>query len=243
MLYVAMTGARETMTAQAALSNNLANLSTPGFKADLAQFRSMPVFGDGFPSRVYAMTERPGVDLEPGPLRATGRDLDVAVSGDGWIAVVAPDGTEAYTRAGDMYLSANGLLHTGAGHLVLGNGGPISVPPAEKVEIGGDGTITIRPLGQAPNALTELDRIKLVRPAAGDLIKGEDGLMRTRDAVPAPADAGVTMVTGALEGSNVNAVGALVDLIAMSRQFEMQVKLMHVAEDDDAATARMMQLV
>ena len=242
MLYVAMTGARETMTAQAVLSNNLANLSTTGFKADLAQFRSMPVFGPGEPTRVFAMAERPGTDFNPGPVQSTGRDLDVVVTGEGWIAVLAADGSEAYTRAGDLRLGPNGLLETGAGYLVLGNGGPISVPPAETLSIGADGTITVRPLGQAANALTELDRIRLVNPPRDNLVKGEDGLMRTRDGAPAPVDASVTVASGALEGSNVNAVAALVDLIAMSRQYEMQIRMMRTAQGDDEASTKMMQL-
>ena len=242
MLYVAMTGARETMTAQAVLSNNLANISTAGFKADLSQFRSMPVFGPGEPTRVYAMSERPSTDFNPGAIRTTGRDLDVAVNRDGWIAVLGSDGTEAYTRAGDLRLGPNGLLETGAGYLVLGNGGPISVPPAETLTIGSDGTITIRPLGQAANALTQLDRIRLVNPAHANLLKGEDGLMRTKDATVAPADASVTVTSGALEGSNVNAVGALVDLIALSRKFEMQIRVMTTAEGDDEASTQMMRL-
>ena len=243
MLYVAMTGARELMIAQAAISNNLANVSTPGFKADFAQQRAMPLFGEGYDSRVFAMTERPATDFAQGPLQTTGRELDLAISGDGWMAVQAPDGSEAYTRAGDLRLSPLGLLVTGAGHPVIGDGGPITVPPAEKIEIGNDGTISLRPLGQSAEALVVLDRIKLVRPDVTSLEKGEDGLIRIKDGGgPAEADAQVRLVSGTLEHSNVNMVDALVDMIDNARRYELQVKLMRTSEEDDAAASQLLRL-
>ncbi|MCP3671677.1 MAG: flagellar hook-basal body complex protein, partial [Gammaproteobacteria bacterium] len=165
MLYVAMSGAKETLLAQAANSNNLANATTTGFLADLQQFRSMPVFGDGHPTRVYALSERPATDFKSGAIVQTGRELDVALNGKGWITVQAPDGSEAYTRRGDLKLDANGLLTTGNGLPVTGNGGPIAIPPAEKIDIAPDGTISIRPLGQAVNELAIVDQIRMVNPA------------------------------------------------------------------------------
>ena len=198
MIYLSMAGAEQTLIEQSMNSQNLANISTPGFKADLMQARSMPVFGDGLATRVYAMTERPTIDFDSGPIMTTGRDLDVAVNGDGWIAVQAPDGTEALSRAGDFRISGNGLLTTGAGHPVLGNGGPIAIPAVQKIEIGSDGTISVRPLGQEANALAELDRIKLVNPPLEDLVKGEDGLIRVAGGGASQPDAGVGLVSGAL---------------------------------------------
>jgi flagellar basal-body rod protein FlgF len=243
MLYLAMSSAKQTMVAQAATTNNLANVSTTGFKADLEQFRSMPVYGEGMPSRVYAMSERPGIDTTPGPIATTGRDLDVAIQGEGWLAVQAPDGGEAYTRAGDLRLDANGLLTTGAGHPVLGNNGaPIVVPPAESIQIGGDGTISIRPIGQGANVLAEVERIKLANPAAENLTKGEDGLIRLKEGGAAPADAAVRLVSGALEGSNVSTVEAMVKMIELQRQYEMQVKMMSTAKDNDAASNKLLQM-
>lgn len=240
MLYLAMTAAKQTMTAQSVNNNNLANLSTTAFKEDLAQFRSMPVFGEGVPSRVYAMTERPGVNTDPGPLNRTGRDLDVAIRDQGWIAVQAPDGNEAYTRAGDLRINDSGLVVNGAGHPVIGNGGgPITVPPAEKVEIGTDGTITVRPVGQDPNVLAEVDRIKLVNPPAESLTKGEDGLIRLNNGDTAPADAGVNLVSGALEKSNVSAVDSMVRMIELSRQYEAQIKMMKAAQESEQATDKL----
>ncbi|BCX82924.1 flagellar basal-body rod protein FlgF [Methylomarinovum caldicuralii] len=242
-LFVVMSGARETLRAQASVSNNLANVNTTGFKQDLEQFRSMPVFGPGYPSRVYALNERPATDFDPGPIRTTGRDLDVAVKGDGWIAVQAADGSEAYTRRGDLRISPEGLLQTGDGHPVLGDNGPIAIPPAQKVDIGSDGTISVVPLGEKPDVLAVVDRIKLVRATPEQLEKGEDGLIRLRSGQPAEADAGITLVSGALEGSNVNSVAALVDMIELSRRYELQVKMMKTAEDDADTAAQLLRMV
>ncbi len=226
MLYIAMTGAKQILQAQAANNHNLANVNTSGFRADLAAFRAMPVFGEGYPSRVYAMAERPGINFSYGTIAATGRELDIAINGPGWLAVQAPDGSEAYTRAGDLRISSNGLLITGAGHPVLGNGGPIAIPPAEKIEIASDGTISIRPVGQAAAALTVVDRIKLVNPPLQSLQKDADGLMRLKEGGSAPAEAAMTVTAGSLESSNVNPVEALVTMISLARQFEMQIKTM-----------------
>ena len=243
MLYVAMSGAKETMHAQSNASNNLANASTTGFLADLNQFRSMPVFGDGFPTRVYAMDERPQTDFSHGSLNHTGRDLDVAVKGGGWIAVQAADGNEAYTRRGDLKVDENGLLKTGNGLPVLGNGGPIAVPPSDKIEIGDDGSISIRPQGEGAEELALIDRIKLVNPGLDEMLKGEDGLMRLKSGEPANAEADQRLVSGALEGSNVNVVKEMVDMIELSRRFELQVKMMHNAKQNSEAAASIMRPV
>ncbi len=243
MLYLAMTGAKQIEIAQAVNTNNLANATTTGFKADLEQARAMPVFGPGMPSRVYAMTERPATDLTVGTIVQTGRELDMAVRGEGWIAVQAPDGSEAYSRAGDLRIDSVGLLVNGAGHPVIGNdGGPIAIPPFEKLEIGADGTLSIRPVGQAPNVLAEVDRIKLVNPGAEALTKGEDGLMRLKEGGIAPADAEVQLVSGALESSNVSAVEMMVRMIELSRQFEMQVKMMEAAKDNATQSDSLLRL-
>ena len=242
MLYVAMTGASQNALAQKAHANNLANVSTMGFQRDLEQARSMPVFGESLPSRAYAMTERPATDFDHGPLVETGRELDVAVDGDGWIAVQAPDGSEAYTRTGSLNIDALGVLRTGSGLAVLGNGGPIAIPPEEKVEIGQDGTISIRSLGESPAVMAEVDRIKLVKPDLASLTKGTDGLIHTRNGQPAAADATVKMVSGFQEGSNVNAVDEMTSIMALSRQFELQVKMMTAAKENDESMARVLQM-
>jgi flagellar basal-body rod protein FlgF len=242
MLYTAMSGAKQTLVAQAINNHNLANSNTVGFRTSLAQFRSMPVFGPGYPTRVYAMAEKPGVSHTPGAIQFTGRDLDLALQGDGWIAVQGRDGQEAYTRAGDLHIANNGLLATGAGHLVLGNAGPIAIPPSEKVEIATDGTITIRPLGSPADTLGAIDRIKLVNVPLESLEKGNDGLSRLRGGGAVAPHASVRIISGALEQSNVNSVESMVDMIALARQFELQVKLMHAAEEQATAAAQVMRL-
>ncbi len=241
MLYVAMSGASETLLAQGTNSNNLANANTTGFLSDLQQFRSMPVFGEGFPTRVYALSERPDIDFTRGAIQSTGRDLDIAVRGNSWISVQAKDGGEALSRAGDLQIDVNGLLMTGTGLPVLGNSGPIAIPPAEKIEIATDGTISIRPLGQAANELAVIDRIKLSTPQKEELEKGMDGLVRFKSGEPAVADADARITTGALESSNVNTVSALVDMIELSRKFEMQVKMMKTAEEIDTASTSILK--
>jgi len=242
LLYVSMSGAAETMRAQAIQANNLANVATTGFRAEFSQARAMPVFGDGHPSRVYAMTESPGVKFTPGTISQTGNDLDLAIDGEGWFAVQDASGKEAYTRAGEMQLDSNGVLRTRDGLAVLGGGAPVVVPPYEKVEIGADGTVSVRSLGQGAESLTVAGRIKLVKPDVSNLTRGEDGLYRMSDGSLAPQDGTVKVVTGAVEGSNVNAVEALTQIINLSRQFEMQIKLMRQAQSLDESTARIMQL-
>lgn len=242
MLYVSMTGASQNTLAQRAHANNLANISTNGFRRDFEQARSMPVFGDSFPSRVYAMSERPGTDFTPGTLQETGRDLDVSVNGQGWLAVQAADGSEAYVRTASLQIDALGQLRTGNGLPVMGNAGPIAIPPEQKVEIGQDGTITIRALGEAPSVMAEVDRLKLVNPDLKQMEKGTDGLVRVKGGAAAAADANVQVTSGFLEASNVNAVEEMTAILSLSRQFELQVKMMRTAEDNSAAMARVLQI-
>ena len=241
MLYVAMSGAKETLVAQANTTNNLANAGTSGFLADLNQFRSMPVFGGGHPTRVYAMGERPGTSFDQGSVQHTGRDLDVAVEGGGWLAVQARDGSEAYSRRGDLRVDENGLLVNGNGLPVMGNGGPIAVPPFEKIDIGADGSVSIRPLGATAEQLALVDRIKLVAPQYDQMVKGEDGLMRLKDGAVADADPAQRLVSGALESSNVNVVNEMVKMIELSRRYELQVKMMKHAQENANASASLMR--
>jgi flagellar basal-body rod protein FlgF len=242
LLYIAMSGAKEIMRAQTVNSNNLANASTTGFRADFEAMVHRQVYGPGYENtRLYTQTNGYGTDFSRGNLVGTGRPLDVAVDGDGWIAIQAPDGTEAYTRDGNLRKDASGLLMTETGYPVMGNEGPITVPEDHNIEIGQDGTITIRPLGSGPESLTIVDRIKLVNPDVSQLEKGEDGLIRLAGGEADP-DANVRLFSGTLESSNVNTVEALVDMIGFSRQFELQVKMMKSAEDQDAAVTQLMRL-
>jgi flagellar basal-body rod protein FlgF len=243
VVFIAMSGARENMLAQQTHANNLANVSTTGFKTDLAQARAMQVFGDGLPSRVYAMTERPATDTTTGTFIQTGRSLDVAVDGGGWLAVIGADGQEAYTQSGELQLNAANQLVTGSGLPVMGNGGiPIAIPAAEQVEIGTDGTITIRPLGESAAELAVVDRIKLVQLDQESIYKGVDGLMHVDGGVAQQADLTLKLRSGYLESSNVNAVNELTSIISLSRQFEMNIKMMKTAEENSSAAAKILQL-
>lgn len=242
-LYIAMTGARHNMLAQTSHSNNLANLNTTGFRADFAQARSMPVFyGEGQPTRAYSLSESPASDFKQGPMISTGNDLDVAINGEGFIAVLAPDGTEAYTRAGSLSIDPNGILRNDTGLAVVGNAGPIALPPLEKLEIGADGTLSLVALGQGPEAMVEADRIKLVNPDLQNLTKGDDGLFRQRDALQAPPAAEVRLVSGFIEGSNVNAIHEFTNILSLSRQYEMQVKLMKDIEQNSETSAQLLRM-
>ena len=242
MLYVAMTGAKETLNAQAVNNHNLANASTTGFRAELSAFQSRAVDGSGYASRVYATNASTGWNNQSGALLSTGRDLDVAINGDGWIAVQAPDGKEAYTRAGDLQVDANGNLTNGAGHPVLGDGGPINVPPYTSIFFARDGSISIVAQGQTPDTTATVDRIKLVKPADSALMRGEDGLFRMKDGSDAPPDASVQLGAGTLESSNVNTADAMVTMIELARHFEMQVKAIRHAEENGAAAAQIMRV-
>lgn len=243
MLYVAMSGAKQNMLAQAINSNNLANISTTGFRADLAAARSMPVYGgSGHPTRVYSMTEKPGIDFNQGAMSTTGRDLDIAIAGKGFLSVQTPDGNEAYTRAGDLKTDSAGVLQTGSGYTVLGEGGPIVIPESAKVDIGKDGTISITQVGDAGGGSTIIDRLKLVNPDFKELKRNEYGLFVLKDGQNADADDEVSIVSGTIETSNVNAAAALVNMIELARQFEMQVKMLKTAEENNAQAAQMMKL-
>ncbi len=239
-LYIAMGGAKEMMLAQRAHANNLANVNTTAFKHDFAQARSMQVMSEDphYASRAYVMTERPATNFEQGPMIQTGNALDVAVNGEGWIAVQAPSGEEAYTRAGNLHVDVNGQVRTGAGLPVLGGGGPLVVPPTTTVEIGNDGTVSV--LAEGAVGLAQIDRIKLVNPPMGDLEKREDGLVYFSEGA-ADADGLVRLSSGFLEGSNVNAVNEMTEILALTRQYEMQVKMMTNAQENSESSARLLQ--
>jgi flagellar basal-body rod protein FlgF len=242
LLYIAASGANEAMLAQAANSHNLANASTSGFRADLVAARSAYLRGEGVDSRVYGMVREQGVDLRAGTISETGNDLDVALATEGWLAIQAPDGGEALTRRGDLRVDEFGLLRNGAGHPVLGDAGPIALPPYSSLSIGVDGTVSIVPEGELPNAVVALDRIRLVNPAPGDIDKGADGMLRVAGDVETEPDAAVRLIPGALESSNVNPVESMVRMIELSRQFETHVRLMNTAQELDASSAQLMRM-
>jgi flagellar basal-body rod protein FlgF len=241
LLYVAMSGAKETLRAQAANSHNLANASTTGFKADLSAFQSRAVTGPGYASRVYATDQTVGWDRGIGSLQQTGNPLDLAIHGQGFFAVQDASGNEAYTRAGDLHVDPTGQLLTATGLPVLGDNGPISVPPHTSVNVGGDGTISIVPLGQSPQTVANVARVKLVNPPADTVQRSADGLFRTTDGTPAVADAATTVDSGALESSNVDLASCMVNMIELARHYDLQVKALHTAEEDAASSTKLLQ--
>ena len=237
-----MTGAAQTLKAQAVNSHNLANASTVGFKAELAAQQAVAVDGPLMATRVNTQLQGQGFDASLGTIMQTGNPLDVALAPDRWLAVQAPDGSEAYTRAGDLQVGADGLMRNGAGHLVMGEGGPLSVPPSSQVAIGGDGTVTVVPLGQGPEAPVMVGRLKVVTAAADQVERGSDGLMRARRGETLENASGTVVTSGAVEGSNVNLAESMVTMIQLARQFEMQVTLMKTAEQNDQASASLMRM-
>lgn len=242
-VYIAMTGAKNNMYSQASHSNNLANTGTYGFKSDFEQARAISVWGDHHPSRAFALTERPASDFADGSLIETGNELDTAIAGGGFFAVMDATGQEAYTRRGDFSVTPLGELINGSGQQVMGEGGPIVLPEYEKLEIGSDGVISIRPAGAGPDQLVVVDTLKLVNPDLQNFEKGEDGLFRpTGGEAVLPVDETLSVVSGFVEGSNVNAVTELTNLLAISHQYETQVKMMKTADDMSQAASRILQL-
>jgi flagellar basal-body rod protein FlgF len=237
MIYLSMSGAKATLQRQDILANNLANVSTSGFRAELQAFRAVPVLGSGASTRVFALESTPGYDPSPGVVMATGRNLDVAMRGNAWLAIQGLDGTEAYTRGGSLDVAPDGTLTTRGGLTVLGDGGPIQVPANSEVSVGADGSISAR---SANGRSTPVGRLKLVTPEA-PLQRGDDGLFRGADG-ELPADATARVQDGALESSNVNPVEAMVGMIAAARQFETQMKMLQTAQSDANAAGKLLTL-
>ena len=232
LMLTVMNGAKQIMRAQAVNANNLANASTVGFRQEVAHLMSAEET-DGL---------RSNTDFSAGMVRSTGRNLDVSIAGNGWIAIMAPDGTEAYTRRGDLQVNALGQLTDGVRNPVIGNNGPIAIPPFSTIEIGSDGSISIQPVGSSPNTMALVDRIKLVLPEEGSLIRNEDGMMRPVNQNPLPADGSVGLTPGSLEGSNVNPVEAMVKMIELARQFESQIQLMQSAKENHSVLSKLLTL-
>lgn len=241
LLYVAMNGAKHSLYQQAVTTQNLSNALTDGYKAVQGAFRALPVVGPGAATRTFVVESTPVPDLSPGVMHTTGNPLDVAVHGSGWIAVQDTQGREAYTRNGNLEVGINGQLVTNTGLPVVGDGGPISIPPDSDITIGKDGTISVVTNNQY-NAVIALTRIKLVNPPNDRMLRGDDGLFRVAGGQPAPADASVVLATGVLEASNVDSVQSLIGIIDQSRFFDMQIKLMQKADENAGRAAQVMNL-
>jgi len=241
LLYVAMSGAKETLRAQAANNHNLANASTTGFKADLSAFQSRAVTGPGYASRVYATDSTVGWDSTSGSQLQTGNPLDLSINGPGYIAVQDVTGNEAYTRAGDLHVDSNGQLMTATGLPVLGDNGPMSVPPYSSITVAKDGTVSVIPLGSTAQTSAVVGRIKLVNPSVDSVQRGTDGLFHSTGTEPVVADAATTVTAGTLESSNVNIASAMVNMIELARHFDMQVKALHTADENSQVSTKLLQ--
>jgi len=225
-LYIATSGAKELMLAQSINANNLANANTVGFREDQSFQKALQLSGEGYSSRAYVGTQGQSANFSPGTLMSTGRALDVSIQGEGWFAVQGLDGTEAYTRAGDLNVTPTGLLTNAAGQPLIGNnGGPITLPPFESA-----------------TTLAVVDRIKMVNPDNNSIEKSTDGLFRMKDGTEVASNAGVRLVSGALETSNVNVVESMVKTIELARRFELQIKVMENVKLLDEASASIMKI-
>ncbi len=248
LIYTAMTGASHIMERQASLSSNLANTSTTGYRSTIDAFRAVPLVGEGLPTRTFVVNSTVGYDYTPAPVQHTGRQLDVGLNGKGWIAVLLPDGSEGYTRDGNLQVSLNGILQTRAGNPVIddtgqpGPPGQITIPPDSEITVSADGTLSTVPSGGLPSQVTTVGRLKLVNPPESQLVRGQDGLFRTQGGKPAAPDANVTITPGSLESSNVSAIGAMVDMISISRQFEMHMQMLKTASDDAQQASQLLSI-
>ena len=234
--------ARQAQQAQAVVTHNLANSGTTGFKADLYQAESLYIEGGALDVAVTTGSHGKGVDFSPGTVTQTGRDLDIAITGDGWLQVVADDGTLALSRRGDLRVDTDGFLKDATGKTLMGNGGPISLPPYSSLSIGTDGTISIVPLGELPTSLVAIDRLMLVNPPEEQLEKGLDGMVRAPNMESLEPDANVRIAVGALETSNVSSIGAMVEMIELARTFEQHVQTIKSTEELDASSSSIMKL-
>ena len=242
LLYVSTVGLSNIERAQAAHANNLANVSTNGFRADLARVMAEEVDGDVYRARVYGVNAGAGVDLSSGTQTETGRELDVAVNGAGFFEVLDGNGEAGYSRDGAFQVDQFNQLVNSRGQQVMGRGGPIVLPPYESLLVGADGAITVRPQGQGPEALVVIDHLKLVKPEAADVYKDGTGLLRNREGVPFDMDPSVQVNSGFLETSNVNAINELTEILSLARQFELEVKMMKVAETNDEAASQLLRI-
>lgn len=246
-IYTAMGAASQTLNQQAVTASNLANASTPGFRAQLTALRAVPVEGLSLPTRTLVTASTPGVDMSQGQLDYTQRPLDVALQQNGWLAVQSADGTEAYTRNGNMQVSPAGQLTIG-GQPVMGEGGPIAVPQGAQLTIAADGTISALNAGDQPNTVAPIGRLKLVKATGQEVVRGDDGFFRPSETAMATrgatlqADASISLMSGVLEGSNVKPVEAMTDMIANARRFEMQMKIISSVDENEQRANQLLSM-
>ena len=242
LIYSSLAAMRGAMARQATIANNLANVNTVGFRGEFTSSEAEWLKGSGLNGRATVSQDVTGANMTPGAVQSTGRDLDVALNGDALLTVQAADGSEAYTRRGDLQLSDSGLLTTGDGMPLLGASGPITLPPADSVSIGKDGQIWIVPQGGDPKSPQAVDTLKLVSAQGSTIKKGLDGLFHVDGGGALPSDPDATLTSKSIEGSNVNASATLVDMIDASRSWEAQIKMLTTAQDMDKSASALMQI-
>lgn len=242
LIYTALSGMRANLEQQSITAHNIANASTPGFRRDISTRESLALSATNFASRIQAATQSIGIDNAPGEADATGRNLDINLGQDSYLAVQAGNGEEAYTRRGDLRAGVTGLLETGDGHPVIGTNGPISIPTAAQVEVGSDGTITVQPKGAATSERITVGQLKLVSAPPESLRKGADNLLRSTEAPVLSQDRSARVSSGMLEGSNVNMASEMIDLLEEARRYEIQVNLLTTAKDMDQSSAALLQI-
>ena len=242
LIYTAMTSGKHTLAQMDTVTHNLANISTDGFKSQLDSFRAVPVVSNDLPTQTFVVDATVGTNFTAGAIHPTDRALDIAIKGQGWIAVEDANGKEAYTRGGSLQVDQNGLLQTQRGLNVLGESGTITLPPDENVTFSKDGTVSTIPVGNKVANGTIIGRLKLVNPPENTLVRGDDGLFRTKDNVPAEIDGTVQVASGAIEDSNVNSVESLVSMINLARNFDMHVKLLTSAQNNDEKASTVLNL-
>lgn len=232
-IYTVASSGNQILEQMASETNNLANASTDGFRAMLNSARAVPVVSKDLPVQAFALDATVGTDFSAAPTHVTGRNLDVAVQGKGWLVVQDSKGNEAYTRAGSLRVDPEGLLQTQQGQYVLSNAGPITIPPDQIVTISVDGTVSTIQIGNQVSNSNLIGQLKLVNPSEDNLVRGDDGLFRTKDGVSADTDPAVRVVSGVVEDSNVNTIKCLVGFISLQRQFDANMKLMTTAQTNE----------
>jgi flagellar basal-body rod protein FlgF len=242
LIYTAMTGASTTLDQHATVAHNLANVGTNGFRAQMDAIKSAPLPGPAKSSMVQVTDGRQASDFTSGPMQQTGRALDVAILGSGWLVVQGADGSEAMTRGGALSVSSTGVLQTQSGLTVLGDSGPISIPIDASVTIGKDGTVSVLQSSVTPSLSTPVGRLKLVNPPVSQIERGQDGLFRLSGGEPLTLAEDVTVSSGVLESSNVNVVDAMVKLISLGRQFDMNMQMLKNAESNEAKASQVLNL-
>lgn len=242
LIFTAMTGAKHSQQRQDTLAQNIAHVSTTGYRAATYAARAVAVDGNGAATRAFALESTTGADFSAGPIQRTGRELDVAMEGNAWLMVQGRDGLEAYTRAGALRVDDNGALLAPGGFPVMGDGGPLVIPPDSTISIAPDGTISAIPDSGAQSAVVNVGRLKLAAFEPKDVQRSDDGLFRTVSGQPAPADERGRLIAGALEGSNVNPAEAMIGMITGARDFELQMRMLSSAENNARSAAQLLSV-